>query len=109
MKKYRQTKWLVFFIFFLLFIFSCSEENEVRTTNSLQDNFVEYSLAKGIASNIPFVSKEELSERRTSEESFKTKTVESIHESKNEKGKTCFYVINYIEGGFVILSADKKN
>lgn len=27
---------------------------------------------------------------------------------KNEKGKTSFYVINYDEGGFVLLSADKR-
>lgn len=82
MRKIKQTKWLAILTFVLLFMFSCSEENEFENTNPQQENFVELSFVKGIAKNIPFTSKDELSKKGTSEVLFTTKTIESIHESK---------------------------
>lgn len=109
MKKIKHTNWLVILIFISLFIFSCSKDNDLELTNiSTQENFVELSLVKEIANNIPFTSKKESLKKSERNTSFETKTVESIHESKNKKGKTSFYIINYTEGGFVILSADKR-
>jgi hypothetical protein len=91
----------------LIFVFSCTQDNEHENSNVLsQENFVELSQVKEIVSGISFTNKCKSS--NNDDVTITTKNVESIHEIMNEKGKTSFYVINYIEGGFVILSADKR-
>lgn len=110
MKEAKQTKRLVFLIFVLLLIFSCSKEHEIEDTNiNLQENFVDLFQAKEIAGEIYFENKTNSSKLKQSDNSKSTKkTVKSLDEIKNEKEKTSFYIINYNEGGFIILSADKR-
>ena len=109
MKK-QQITCSVFLIFTLLLMFSCSQDYETENTNiDLQENFVELSKAKDIAEEIYFENKTNTSSsnKRTSNKSTK-RTIKNLNEIKNGKGKTSFYVINYNEGGFIILSADKR-
>lgn len=102
MKRIKKIKWIP--ILTIILLFSCSGENEFESTNPSQENFVSLSLARGVAKNIPLALKGAFSKKEASS----VLTVESIYESKNDQGKTCFYVINYIEGGFAIISADKR-
>jgi len=40
--------------------------------------------------------------------SKKTKSIKTINEIKNKHGKTSFFIVNYNEGGYVIISAEKR-
>lgn len=107
MKKIKHTRWLSIIILFSLFLFSCSQENEIENLNApTQENFVKLSEVKDIADNLSFPTKNKTLKVKGVASS--TRTVESIHEMKNENRKISFYVINYSEGGFVLLSADKR-
>lgn len=108
MKQLKKNKWI--FILSLFFLFSCSKDNEiVDSRSSQQENFVNLSMAKEIGSEILFKPSETYFYSGKSN-SFSTvkKKIETIDEVKNDFGKTIFYVINYIESGFVILSADNR-
>ncbi|WP_316632816.1 C10 family peptidase [uncultured Flavobacterium sp.] len=104
MRQTKVNKW--FFILVLLVIFSCSKENDLGdSTKVSQENFVELSRAKEIGSEISF--KSNASNSHTGKSTIK-KRIEAVDEVKNDIGNTVFYVINYIEGGYVILSADNR-
>ncbi|MCP4552643.1 MAG: hypothetical protein GY834_11500, partial [Bacteroidetes bacterium] len=110
MKRVKQTKLPAIFIFILLLMFSCSKVNEVEDSSIIgQENFVELSLAKEIAGEIYFENKINPTIVNKSSSAKPTRrTLETINEVTNERGKTSFYVVNYSEGGFIILSADKR-
>ncbi|MCP4553553.1 MAG: hypothetical protein GY834_16260, partial [Bacteroidetes bacterium] len=110
MKRVKQTKLPAIFIFILLLMFSCSKINKVEDSSIIgQENFVELSLAKEIAGEIYFENKINPTIVNKSSSTKPTRrTLETINEVTNERGKTSFYVVNYSEGGFVILSADKR-
>ena len=109
MKKFKQLKQSAFFILFLLAIFSCSKDNELENSNiNAQKNYVELSQAKEIASEIFFETKNNSFKSKGIAVKSSIKTIETINEAKNDKGKTSFYIINYNEGGFLLLSADKR-
>jgi len=105
----KKTKRSVFFILILLAIFSCSKDNDLENSNfNAQENFVELSQVKKIAYEINFDTKTtSISSKGVPVKSTK-RTIKAIDEVKNEKGKVSFYVINYNEGGFILLSADKR-
>ena len=93
----------------MLVIFSCSKDNELENSNiNTQENFVKLSQAKEIAGEIFFETKSNSTASRGITDEFTTRAVETIDEVKNEKGKTSFYIINYTEGGFILLSADNR-
>ncbi|MFO7933289.1 MAG: Spi family protease inhibitor [Bacteroidales bacterium] len=67
--------------------------------------FVGLSVVKGIASDIYFPNDDNSSLKSTEHQ---TKSVLSIDEIKNTSGETLFYIINYYEGGFILLASDKR-
>ncbi len=97
---------------FFLTTSSCEKSYEAESSSTLEataqdnDNFVELALAKDIGGKISFTTKGSTLNGKQTEGS--PKTVESVHELKNKSKKTAFYVINYNEGGWVLLSADKR-
>lgn len=108
MRQFKSNKWI--FILSLLFLFSCSKDNEIiDSKSSQQENFVNLSAAKEIGSGILFKSSENNSYSGKNN-SFVTikKKIETVNEVKNDIGNTVFYVINYVNGGFIILSADNR-
>ncbi|MDD3722086.1 MAG: Spi family protease inhibitor [Lutibacter sp.] len=105
----KKTNLSVFFILILLVIFSCSKDNELENSNiNAQESFVELSQVKKIAEEIYFETKTNSIAGKSNSTKSTKRTIEDINEVKNEKGKISFYVINYNEGGFILLSADKR-
>ncbi|MDX1830499.1 MAG: C10 family peptidase [Lutibacter sp.] len=106
MKKLKQTNWLLT-ILFSLFLFSCSQNNEIGNSNIQSSKyFVKLSEAKTIADNLSFpVNDKTLKAKGIN---YTSKNVKNINEIKNENGVNSFYVINFEEGGYIILSADKR-
>ncbi len=108
MKNEKLLKITVIFAFILQLIFSCSIGNETEDYVSDQKYFVELSMAKEIAGRIPFETRKGSIAYKGKNSNSAKKTIKTIHEIKNDKGKTSFYVINYDEGGFLLLSADRR-
>ena len=107
MKHNRISKWLLIFI--SLILFSCSKDNEQEGSGkTAEENFVGLLMAKEIGSGISFKAKENLVTNKSSSDGTQKKNIERIDEVKNVKGKTVFYVINYVEGGYIILSSDNR-
>lgn len=104
MKKKLINNAVCFFILF--FMFSCSEDPKGEVSKG-SDNFIGLSLAKEIGGEVTFEKKGNTYAKNNTVEHVK-KTIKTIHEAKNESGKTSFYIINYNEGGFIILSADNR-
>ena len=76
MNKFKKTKQLTVLIFVLLLAFSCSKNNEIENTklSSVQENFVDLSLTKEIASVISLPELKEgliLKSAKTSTKSIK--------------------------------------
>lgn len=106
MEKSKSIKQLLLFTFIIIFSFSCSREDGLETTEvSSNEYFVEFSTIEGIANGIYFPSDGNSGLKSTKPA---TRTVSSIDEIKNKTNKTSYYIINYKEGGFIILSADNR-
>jgi hypothetical protein len=106
MKQAKNNKWL--FVLVFLTLFSCSKDNEVSDSKQLtRENFVGLSLAKEIGTGILFKKTNNSLTNKTSS-GIENKIVQTITEVENEKGNTVFYVINYVNGGYIILSADNR-
>ncbi len=106
MEKSKSIKQILLFLFIVVFSFSCSKENELETTELSSNNyFMELSTIEDIANGIYFPSDDGSNLKSTKP---KTKTVRGIDEIKNKSKKTSYYIINYEEGGYIILSADKR-
>lgn len=107
MRKLRQTKNLFYLFLLTSYLFSCSLDNEIGiTNNSTQKYFVELSQVKEMIENLSFPSNNKNLNSKVIISS--KRTTKSIEEIKNVNGKTAFYVINYNEGGFILLSSDYR-
>ncbi len=97
-------------LFVLIFIISCSKDSEsdVTSINSKNENFIQLAMAKEIAGSVSFEKNNGATSKSTGFVEQIKKTIKTINEVKNESGNTSFYVINYNEGGFIILSADNR-
>jgi len=94
-------------IFVILFVYSCSKDNELEKTKVFtNENFVELSTIKEIACSIKFPFGKDGSSLKST--IGQTKGIYSTDIIKNMSGMALFYIVNYNEGGFVILSADKR-
>ena len=74
---------------------------------NLNENFVELSEVQKIAESLNF-STNKAKKKSISKNNEQNKNVKEIKEIKNNSQKVNFYIINYVEGGFVLLSADKR-
>jgi hypothetical protein len=107
MKQLKFNKWIVALV--AMTLFSCSKDNEQEImVNSAQENFVDLTVAKKNGADISFKNANNSKTNKNSSEGIVKKEIESIKEVKNEKNKAIFYVINYVEGGYIILSADNR-
>lgn len=118
-ERINKIKRFIFIIFITLLILSCSDgingdlEN-VNTDN--EESFIDLSQAKEIGAGILFNEESDSPTPKKSNSVKATKktpksskrTIKAINEIKNDEGITSFYIINYNEAGFIILSSDKR-
>ena len=95
-------KSLLFALFGLFILYSCENENLAKDDNAKSEYFVSLDLAKTISKNIKF--KSTLNNRLNS-----GKTIESVFPVIDEKNVIVYYIINFTQGGYIILSADKRS
>lgn len=100
-------KKIIIIVLVLILGFSCSKKDEIENQNfPNQENFVSMDMIVDIAYNIEFPNIESGASLKSSYS--KTKEVKKIEEVRNENEVTAFYVVNYNEGGFLLLSADLR-
>ncbi len=105
MRKSKQTKRFLFLILIGLFIYSCHEDEKLDLKESIiqSENFVNIGVVTDICSTIEFP---------TTVKSFKNeiinRNIESITEISDDLGDIVYYITNYENGGFVIISADNR-
>ncbi len=99
-------KKLSFFIVILLFI-SCDKDDQIENKEiPASDHFVGLAEIEAIAGGIEFPDGNDSKLKSTGPQ---TKSISSINEIKNEGEETLFYIVNYDEGGFILLSSDKRS
>ncbi|MHB0755334.1 C10 family peptidase [Polaribacter sp. M15] len=103
-------KFVLFYCIILASVFACSKDDHFETEDFLlEENFIELSFVKKISKEILFEDKKNINKSTKSKKLIDQKrTPKDISEVKNDKNKTTFYVINYNEGGYILLSADKR-
>lgn len=85
--------------------FSCSKKTDIENQiQPNQENFVSMDMVVDIAYNIKFPNMKKGSSLKSANK--KTKEVKKIDEVKNKNEVTAFYVVNYNEGGFLLISSD---
>jgi hypothetical protein len=93
---------LLFALFGLFFLYSCENDDVEKVDNAKNEYFVSLDLAKTISENVKF--------KTTLNKGLNLgKTIESIFPVIDEKNVTVYYIINYTQGGYIILSADKRS
>lgn len=80
---------------------SCQENDE--SLNYQETNIVDIQSAQGLIDNLSLSSTN--SNARTSK---KFKKIESIFPISDEEGAIVYYVVNYENGGFIVLSGDNR-
>jgi hypothetical protein len=89
----------LFFLSFILFI-SCDKQEDANL-NTSNTNSVKTNVALDIAQSF-------FKSNTTGKGSKKSKTIDNIKVHKTKKNENAFYVINYKEGGFLVISADNR-
>lgn len=105
-KRLRTAGWSLTIFWIAIGVYSCQQEELVSKSEIQQtENFVNLSTIEDIAEGINFPVSGTAQARS---EETQIKKVNSIHEIKNDHEMTSFYIVNYDQGGYVILSADKR-
>lgn len=106
----RKSNIFVFYIVFILALFSCSTEDTI--INQSKDLAITYNVSKETAVDVAksFLEKYHTYQQSKNNNSFTgvTKTVMEILTFKTIDNENAFYTINYKEGGFVVVSADNR-
>jgi hypothetical protein len=103
LKRCLKNIWL--FLLGIIFLISCSKDEVVTTKNysSNEENDVSKETVLVIAQNF-FKNTNTKNQKGTNS----TKTVKSIFEHNTNNNNKAFYVVNYDEGGFIIIAADDR-
>lgn len=95
-----------FIIFYVCALTSCDKdtiENQTEIKNN--EYFITKQEATSIASTLEFNSKAERNKKLASS----TKTIDTVLTVPDSSGINAFYIFNYHEGGFIIISGDKRS
>ena len=92
--------------------FSCSEQENITTEPAVQtpDYFVPQNEASALATVIAHPQTTKNPNNTVAAKGTETlfKNVESLLPVPDPQGHTAYYIINYKEGGYIMLSADKR-
>lgn len=90
--------------------YSCQPDEATEMNLYANEYFVDISEATAFASVLeyPVISSLSHTTARTDASSTTFKDIESVMELPNEDGNASFYIINYVQGGYIMLAADKR-
>jgi hypothetical protein len=112
MNRFKKVKFFLTLVLVGFILFSCNEEEIDLNKFALQnENFVsiEKAIEIGKVFNNPITNNINNSDAvKSSNKERKNKNIESITEITDESDITICYIINYENGGFVIISADNR-
>lgn len=92
----------------ILLIYSCNTNEDIDTKPlSKESNFIPEKLAISIAENFSFNNTNNLN-AKTETNNKTTKKIKEIVPYVDDKKQTIFYIINYENNGFLLLSADNR-
>ncbi|KIA98809.1 hypothetical protein OA93_07945 [Flavobacterium sp. KMS] len=89
------------FLFLLSFIISCDKQ-ENTNLNSTSNNSINENIALDVAQS--FLKKNNITNKGVDN----PKMINTIIAHETKKNKKAFYVINYKQGGFIIIAADNR-
>lgn len=98
----------LFYLFIFVFLFSCDRNNIESISNvKSEEHFVSKTLIEGILKNSTY--------KKTFAKSIKTKKTGKLIDKQianiqsiSNNGSIVYYIINYVGGGYVIISADDR-
>lgn len=99
--------------FIVILSFSCQEESHAPVSETIEEseNFITMEEANGIASKLkyqPFDDGKFPIQAKTDKNLTRAKIVKNTTAVPDEDGKIVYYVINYEDSGFIVLSADNR-
>ena len=101
-------KYLIILTLFGILLFSCSQEEQVDQHLEQESlSLIKEDRAIEIAKNVIFKS-DILSKSRNNKIAISKKQIREILPVQDENSKNVFYIINYENNGFIILSADNR-
>lgn len=111
MKNLKQTKEIIL-ILVIAFIYSCSKDEQISPVKKdiqQSKNFVKLEDAYGIASVIEYpLSQNPKKSLRANKVTSTFKEIETALVVPDKDGTPSFYIINYKDNGFIMISADKR-
>lgn len=94
-----------FIIFYVCALTSCDKDTiENQPEIKYNEYFITKQEATSIATTLEFNSKAESNKKLASS----TKTIDTVLTVPDSSGIAAFYIFNYREGGFIIISGDKR-
>lgn len=108
MKKLKQARQFLILLLITSLLFSCAENDTLIDSNDIEQNvnFVDLFKVEKIAQNI----KHQVNNKNLKSKGITSvvKSIEKINIIPDENGYTTYYIVNYKEGGFLLLSADNR-
>lgn len=101
----------IYILGFVIMFLSCSTEEQfepIQDSQNIAKFAVNIELADSIAENINFLINQKDHQGKRGTQEFKNKSVTEIIPVKNKENELSFYTINFKEGGWVLLSSDKR-
>lgn len=99
------SKCCIFILILVLGISSCEESEKLP--NAQIESFVHVNTLEKLVGDIQFSNNQEINNQfRTS--GSKSKKIKSITPVPDEEGNVVYYIVNYKNGGFIILAADNR-
>ncbi len=113
MRKLKQTKRFLVLTLIGIFIFSCNKDENFDVSESViqSENFVTMEDAADIGSFVqyPVIGNLNISTTTKTIKSKKvSKSIESVTEIPDDNGNVISYIVNYSNGGFMMISADNR-
>lgn len=110
MQNFKNKKRFVLLFLLGIILYSCSKDEQSNEKVELQnnENFVDLAKAREVGEDIYFSSITNANANKGEVNISSKRTIKTITEAKNDNGKISYYILNYNEGGFILLSADKR-
>lgn len=108
MKNLKQAKQFFLVLLVGVLIYSCSQDEQINPQQT--ENFVNLAEASSIASVIEYFPTSDVKSAKTRGKGVasKFKEVEKVLAVPDNEGNPSYYIINYKDDGFIMISADNR-